>query len=531
MTLSLHMRRFFSGTLLSRVSGMVRDLTMAFAFGDHPSVAAFMVAFRLSNLFRRLLGEGPLQSAFIPYFEGLRIQNPEKAIIFFRQLVLLITLLLLGITCLGEVGLLAFSSSVSFDNQEVLFLTAWLLPGLLFICLYGLNISLLHCHDTFFIPSFAPFVCNLIWIGGAIFLRSQPPPFAMQALAAFVVAGFAGQWLLTLPATLKIASIDWKGIWRFRISSEVRALARLFAFGAVGVGAVQVNALIDSLFARHADLRGPIYLWYSIRLEQLALAIFGIACVSTIVPRLSRAIKEGDREKANSLFGLSYRRILAVMIPCALGIFFLGGSAINLLYGQGNFSDFAVSQTTLCLWSYTIGLIPSTMVILFSALFYARHDFRTPLKFSLYAIVVHMALNGLFVWVLQWGAVSTALATSFSAWINFWCLQRASSLEGWKPVFPFARIRGLLLAGVLAGMVVVAVEYLCLQPTVGPLLTAREAIFPRVLMERGLHFMVGSVVFVGGLLAYAVVFKNQELLEVYQEFRPAPNSVFLKPDK
>ncbi len=95
-SLAVYVRRFFSGTLLSRISGMVRDLTMAFAFGDHPSVAAFMVAFRLSNLFRRLLGEGPFQSAFIPHFEGLRVEDPAKATFFFRKLSLLIVLLLVG---------------------------------------------------------------------------------------------------------------------------------------------------------------------------------------------------------------------------------------------------------------------------------------------------------------------------------------------------------------------------------------------------------------------------------------------------
>ena len=95
---SIYTKRFFSGTLLSRISGLGRDLSMAFAFGDHPSVAAFMVAFRLSNLFRRLLGEGPLQSAFIPHFEGLRSQDSSQATFFFRKLITLITILILGIT-------------------------------------------------------------------------------------------------------------------------------------------------------------------------------------------------------------------------------------------------------------------------------------------------------------------------------------------------------------------------------------------------------------------------------------------------
>ncbi len=521
-SLSLHVRSFFSGTLLSRISGMVRDLSMAFAFGDHPSVAAFMIAFRLSNLFRRLLGEGPLQSAFIPYFEGLKVQDPAKATLFFRQLALLITLLVLCLTCVGEIGLWTFSSyfDVSVGNREILTLTAWMLPGLLFICLYGLNISLLHCHETFFIPSFAPFVCNVIWILGALFLQSQPTPFAMQSLAKLVIVGFLGQWLLTLSSTLKHVPMNLKESFSFKIPKEVKELAKLFAFGAIGVGAVQVNALIDSLFARYADLRGPIYLWYSIRLEQLALAVFGIACVSTVVPRLSRAIKSNDIAGAQTFFNFSYRRILTVMIPCTFAIFALGGISVNLIYGRGSFSDFAVSETALCLWSYAIGLIPATMVILFSALFYARNNFRTPLRISIYTILLNIFFNALFIFILELGAISTALATSISSWVNFWYLQKRAKKEGWEPLFPLSKIISLSLASIFSGLCVVAIEYLFLKPTILPLLMGNQAIFPREFLDQAFYFTLSFLLFAGGLVFYSAVFKNQELLEVYQDFRP-----------
>ncbi len=519
-SLSLHAKRFFSGTLLSRMSGMARDLSMAFAFGDHPSVAAFMVAFRLSNLFRRLLGEGPLQSAFIPYFEGLRLQDSAKATTFFRQLSLLVLFLLIFITCVGEIGLWSFSSYFSPENREILTLTAWMLPGLLFICLYGLNISLLHCHDTFFIPSFAPFVCNVIWILGALLLQSQPAPFAMQNLAKLVVVGFFGQWLLTLPWTLKFAPLDLKLIFNLKIPKEVKELAKLFAYGAVGVGAVQINALIDSMFARHADLRGPIYLWYSIRIEQLALAIFGIACVSTIVPRLSRAIKNNDLDGAQGFFTFSYKRILTVMIPCSFAIFALGGNSIDLIYGRGSFTDFAVSQTTLCLWAYTIGLLPTTMVILYSALFFARNDFKTPLKISLYTIALNIFFNALFIFVFKLGAISTALATSISSWINFCYLQKEAKKEGWKPAFPLSKIAYLVCASVFSGACVVAVEHSFLKPTVLPLLMKNPVIYPRVFLEQAFNFTLCFVAFIGGIIGYSVIFKNRELIELYQAFSP-----------
>lgn len=124
------MKRFFSGTLLSRISGLGRDLAMAFAFGDHPSVAAFIVAFRFSNLLRRLLGEGPFQSAFIPYFQGMRLQSQERALVFFRQLSFLILSLLVLITLFLEGGIFTFLSfsSLSEEGRELMHLTGWLFP-------------------------------------------------------------------------------------------------------------------------------------------------------------------------------------------------------------------------------------------------------------------------------------------------------------------------------------------------------------------------------------------------------------------
>lgn len=518
--ISLYIKRFFSGTLLSRLSGMLRDLTMAFAFGDQPAVAAFMVAFRLSNLFRRLIGEGPFQSAFIPHFEGIRTLDSQKAIVFFQKLTSFIIFLLLLVIAISEIGLWGAKSFLNLSDgcSEIITLISWMLPGLLFICLYGLNISLLHCHDTFFIPSFAPFICNAIWILGALGLRNQEGASAMITLSKLIVIGFFGQWLITLPLTLKYTSFHLKEWLTLKIPTEVKSLAKAFSLGAIGVGAIQINAFVDALFARYADLKGPIYLWYSIRLEQLALAIFGIACVSTIVPRLSRAIKNCDQISAQSYFSFSFKRILIVMIPCTLAIFASGGAAVNLLYGRGEFSSYAVSKTTLCLWSYTIGLIPSTMFILFSALFYARGDFKTPLIASLGSILLHLALNTLFVFGFNLGACSTAIATSLSAWCNFWMLKYLATKNGWSRNYPLSNILQISLASTCALLAAVLAAYIFSQPLPLSFLASHTPILPRHLLDQLLSFITPFVFFALGLWAYAIFFKNQDLLELFQEF-------------
>ncbi len=518
VTHSLLIKRFFSGTLLSRISGLGRDLAMAFAFGDHPAVAAFMIAFRLSNLFRRLLGEGPLQSVLIPHFEGLRVQDAAGASHFFRKISFLLLILLIFITLFSETALLFFLhfSPLSSDNLQVIQLTAWMLPGLIFICLYGLNISVLQCFDSFFLPSVAPFVCNMIWIGGAFYFRHAEPIVAMIGLSKLVALGFFLQWLITFPLTAKNIKGRIKE-WlchHWQLSPDIKQLIKAFGFGMIVVGATQINGFLDALFARHADLKGPVYLWYSIRLEQLALAIFGMACVSTIVPALSRAISSGNEKEAQTIFSLSRKRILTVMIPCTGALIFLGAPSIDLIYGRGHFSDFAVAKTSLCLWAYGIGLIPSTLVLLFFAVLYAKKDFRRASQITIATIFIHVMLNSLFVFILKWGAVSTALATSFSAWIQAAALGLTLVKGGWK--FEKQPLLHLFFGTSLAGLLVLCLDVAIFHGATLSCVLGNAALFPSQMKSQLVLFLCEALCYVGVLFLYAICFKMKEILNVFR---------------
>jgi len=518
---SIYMKRFFSGTLLSRMSGLGRDLSMAFAFGDHPSVAAFMVAFRLSNLFRRLLGEGPLQSAFIPHFEGLRSQDSQQATFFFRKLITLITLLILFITFCSECGLAAllFFGNLSESNTEIVYLTALLFPGLLFICLYGLNISLLNCYDSFFIPSFAPFLCNFIWIAATLILRYEDPSLAMSSLAKWVVVGFFAQWFLTLPLTLKHAKASLKDWLTVEISPEIIKLIKTFSFGVIGVGAMQINSLADAFFGRYADIRGPTYLWYSIRLEQLAFAVFGIACVMTITPSLSRAIKSCNQEAAQDLFSLSCKRIMTIMIPCSFAIASLGLSAVNLVYGRGSFSEEAVLRTNNCLLAYGLGLIPSTFILLFSAIYYAQDNFRAPTLISILAVIANLILNYVFVFVLNFGVVSTALSTSLSAWLNFFILFILTANKGWQTQYSLERISNMILCSSAGALCAMLTAYFAFDMSVMDWYRGNPLQLPKDIFAQLINFSALFLSFCGGLFGASMIFKNEDILELVRKNR------------
>lgn len=406
---------FFSGTLLSRISGMLRDMSMAFAFGTEASVAAFFVAFRLAHLLRRVLGEGALQSAFIPKFEELKQESPERALQFFRNLFLLLSLVLLAIILIGSVGMISLKPFLSDGNKEIISLTLYMFPSLFFICLYGLNTALLQCEKIYFIPSFAPVAFNVMWIVGAAGIVWIEPQYPMHLLGIIVVVGCALQWLVTLPSVIKIVR---KWTWGFN-SKDLLQFGKPLLYGILGVSATQVNSAMDALFARFAQSDGPALLWYAIRIEQLPLALFGIALSGALLPPLSRAIKSGDFEKFYSFLIYGIKKSLLLMVPITLITLIFSESIISFLFGYGHFNASSIAGTSPCLQAYTLGLIPSTLVLLLAPAFYARSNYTLPMIASVLSMIVNLCFNTLFVFVLGWGAISIALATSLSAWVNF----------------------------------------------------------------------------------------------------------------
>lgn len=414
-------KRFFSGTMLSRLSGLLRDMAMAFAFGTQDTVAAFLVAFRFAHLLRRLLGEGALQTAFIPQFEKLRYENPQRAGAFFRDLVSGVSLLLILIIVLamGVFGFLLSILDLSEGNREILWLTFLMMPSLLFICLFGINASLLQCEKSFFLPSVAPVFFNFVWILGVIFFCNFNISLAMSWLAGFIILACFAQWLVTLPPTLKALRQYETPLRSFRFfSKDVIALMGPLLLGLLGVAASQINNALDSVFARYADLEGPAFLWYAIRMQQLPLALFGVALSGAILPPLSRAIKTNDIPRYQMFLEFALSRSMALMLPMTAALFILGASCVSFLYGRGDFNAESIFGTSQCLYGYALGLIPMTLVLILAPAFYAREDYRTPAKASLAAVGINIGLNALFVMGFHWGAASVAFATSISAWVN-----------------------------------------------------------------------------------------------------------------
>jgi putative peptidoglycan lipid II flippase len=364
------------------------------------------------------LGEGNLQAGFVPHFAALKEEGGH----FFRDTAYSMGIILIAAVLFLESLLWGCKWVVGRDWLEIVDLTMWMVPGLFFICLYGLNSSLMQCRKKYFIPAVAPVAFNIVWIAAVLIYPN------IRFLSIAITAAFAGQWLVTAFEGARLISLkEWLKPKLF--SPEFKKLLKPLILGIVGIGAVQFNSALDTIFARIADLKGPAFLWYAIRIQQLPLALFGIALSGALLPPLSRT---QDPEKKRELLHSALKVSAALMLICTFGILALGESGINLLYGHGDFTFADVKETNQCLWAYGAGLIPSVFVLILAAASYAEKNYRTPTIASLLSVGANMLLNALFVFGFGWGAVSIAIGTSVSSLLNAAVLSRgAFSREFW----------------------------------------------------------------------------------------------------
>lgn len=448
-------RRFFSGTICSRASGFLRDLALAFAFGAHAHLAAFFVAFRFANLFRRLLAESSLSASFVPFFEEIRQKSPKRGGEFVRDLTFSLLILLIGFLVISETALLSCRSFFSPENREIISLMIPMLPGIAFISLYAISSSLLQCEQRFFLPAFAPSLFNFTWALAACFLSLLPVSTAIQGLAWCTSLAFFVQWLVVFPSSYALFSRTLNKNERFSarlFPKEVRRVIKPFGYGLVGIGAVQINSALDAVFARCASLEGPAHLWYAIRVYQLPLALITVAFSSALLPSLSRAFEREDREGFVSIFSKSIEKCFTLLMPCTVAMILLAPSGLNLLFGRGAFTGGDVVETSLCLCGYAVGLIPYSLALLLTAVFHSRKEYVIPMRASIISVIVNILFNALFVFVFDLGAKSVAIATSLASLVQLAVLQQSLQLPAEGKRADVSQLFRVVLCSVVGGV-------------------------------------------------------------------------------
>ncbi len=449
-------------TLMSRFLGLARDMLTAAAFGTSGAMSAFVVAFRIPNMFRALFGEGALSSAFVPIYTATRQQEGDNAAWHFtRKVGTLLGAALLLIVCVltGLTFLLQLAPGRFGHDAQVLPLMRIMLPYMLFICLTALSQGVLNSHLRFALPAFTPCLLNLTWIAFVLFvcplLGATPEERIYGVALGILVAGLVqlgAQW----PAMWRLG---WRpGLtWDLRDARVLRFL-KLMAPVALGQSVSQLNMTINSFMALFATPWAASTMYFAERLLYFPQGILATAMSTVLLPVLSRHAAEGQHDRVRETINHSLRILLFIMVPAAVGLFVLARPITEALLGWRAFDAASVDHATQVLQVYAPGLFFFGLAKVFVPAFYAQHDTRTPFRNGLIAVGLNFSLNLICTLTLapEWKAMSLAaaavLAEAFNGLTLGWQLRRRLGPYGGRAIWQGA-LRSLAAAAAMGAAV------------------------------------------------------------------------------
>jgi putative peptidoglycan lipid II flippase len=415
-------------TLLSRVFGLLRDITLATVFGASGGTDAFLVAFKIPNFMRRLFGEGAFSQAFVPVFSEYKEKHSRAAL---KDLVNHVAGslggFLLVLTALGMIfaPAMVYLFAPGFtDNPAQAQLTADLLritfPYIFFIALVAFAGGILNSFHQFAIPAFTPVLLNLCLIA-SVYLLAPYFDEPLMALAWGVALAGVSQLLLQFPFLLKLGLMPVPKLKRGH--EGVTKIIKLMIPAIIGSSVAQINLLLDTIIASFLITGSVTWLYYSDRLLEFPLGVLGIAIATVILPTLSQQHARASTEQFNQTLNWALRLVTLITIPACVGLFILAGPILASLFEYGKFSANDTYFASLSLMAYMLGLPALISIKILAPGYYARQDTRTPVRIGIIAMVSNMLMNIAFVVpmvMLDFEAphVGLALATSISAYIN-----------------------------------------------------------------------------------------------------------------
>jgi len=445
-------------TLLSRIFGLLRDITLATLFGASGGTDAFLVAFKIPNFMRRLFAEGAFSQAFVPVFSEYREKrSPEELKDLINHVAGKLGSILLLITITGSVaasGLVVLFAPGFIDEPERFQLTADMLritfPYLFFIALVAFAGGILNSFNKFAVPAFTPILLNLCLISAAVWwapMFDQP----LMALAWGVALAGVVQFLFQLPYLKQLGLIPRP---RFKSHEGVTRIMKLMLPAIIGSSVAQINLLLDTVIASFLVAGSVSWLYYSDRLLEFPLGVLGIAVATVILPALSKQHARNSSDEFNQTLNWASRLVLIISVPASVGLFVLAGPVLASLFQYGEFSSSDTYLASLSLMAYIFGLPAFIMIKILAPGFYARQDTRTPVRIGIIAMVSNMVMNIAFVVPLyMYGYeaphVGLALATSFSAYLNAFLLYRGlRKAEVFRPNAGWSKLLVQLTFGV-----------------------------------------------------------------------------------
>lgn len=431
-------------TLLSRITGVIRDMLIARYFGSSAATDAFYVAFRLPNMLRRLFAEGAFQQAFVPMLSDVKAnQNAEDVRTFIDRVFSVLACALLITSVVGVLAAPALvwliagglaENAASFDLATEL--TRWMFPYIFFMSLVAMSAGVLNTWKHFAIPAFTPVLLNLSFITFILFLTPylERPIFA---LAVAVIVGGVLQLGIQIPSLMKLGVLPrpvnpLKALKDF----AVRKVLKLMVPALFGVGVAQLSLLINTNIASRLGTGSVTWLSFADRLMEFPTALLGVALASVLLPGLSSAFARNDLVRYNALLDNGLRLVILFAVPAAVGMGLMADALVAFLYQGKNFQAYDVAQTSIAVVGYSFGLIGLIAIKILAPAFYARKDIRTPVKVAAVSLVCVQVSNLVFVPFFAHAglALSIGVGSCINALLLFCILRRRQiyrPLKGW----------------------------------------------------------------------------------------------------
>ncbi len=412
-------------TTLSRIFGYFRDASLAWILGAGFGMDVFTVAYRLANLFRRLVAEGAMSTAFIPVFVQFRTEHSAKELWDFARKGFYTLALAAGSIVALEilfapwiVRLMAPGfGQVEGKYEFTVLLTRVLAPYLILISSTAFLTGVLNSFGHFLIPALSPVCFNLAVIASAFslgFLTQDPA----LGIACGVLIGGALQFLIQLPRA-RACGMNFRPAISFK-HPAIRKMGVLLMPSIFGMGVVQLNLLVDSLMASFLREGSVSQIYYADRVMELVLGIFVLSLATVLLPELARFAAEKKIEELKASIQFSLRTISLVAVPATVGLFVLADPIIHVLFERGRFTSLDTERTAAALAFYAIGLFFISAVRVVVSAFYSVQDTKTPVKAAFVSLGVNFILNWILMQPLKQGGI--ALATSIASAVNFFQL-------------------------------------------------------------------------------------------------------------
>ena len=416
-------------TFLSRILGYFRDLLIARVIGAGLISDCFFVAFKLPNLFRRILGEGAMNAAFIPVVSGVRTKSGKKsADVFFSNIFSFLLVALLAFVLILEILMPLIITLIApgfSDNPEKfnhsINLTRLTFPFVLFICLTSLMGAYLNTLGKFASMAVTPIILNLSLIFTLLIYFKSENLFLISSTLSFVVS-IAGIiqviWMYyNIRRNKSKLSINFSFLKTFKSDKEITKFFKLLLPAILGNGAYQINLLIDMILASTLPDGSISFLYYADRVNQLPLGVLGIAIGTALLPVLSSQVKKNQKKEAEKSISKAIKFGILFSIPAFFGLLIFSENIISFLFFRGAFEYKDVQATSSALIALCCGLPAFIMIKILVIPFFANEDTKTPIKISLFCMLINLILN--LILIREFLHVGLAISTSVSAWINF----------------------------------------------------------------------------------------------------------------